>query len=102
MSFLASLTIINTSTNVGIYGGGKAMKKSLLLALTMLFIGMFSVTGVADEPETPSTPDEPSTPTPKKTDHPKTGDTTNIILPTALLAAAITSLIYVMARRKKH
>ena len=52
MSFLASLTIINTSTNVGIYGGGKAMKKSLLLALTMLFIGMFSVTGVADEPET--------------------------------------------------
>ena len=56
----------------------------------------------ADEPETPSTPDKPSTPTPKKTDHPKTGDTTNIILPTALLAAAITSLIYVMARRKKH
>ena len=56
----------------------------------------------ADEPETPSTPDEPSTPTPKKTDHPKTGDTTNIILPTVLLAAAITSLIYVMARRKKH
>ena len=56
----------------------------------------------ADEPDTPTTPETPDTPTPKKTDHPKTGDTTNIILPTALLAAAITGLTYVMARRKKH
>ena len=39
------------STYVGISGGGKAMKKSLLIALTMLFAVMFSVTGMADEPE---------------------------------------------------
>ena len=46
------LGTINMSTYVGIPGGGKAMKKSLLIALTMLFVGMFSVTGMADEPET--------------------------------------------------
>ena len=56
----------------------------------------------ADEPETPVAPENPDTPTPNRTDHPKTGDTTNIILPTALLAAAITGLTYVMTRRKKH
>ena len=56
----------------------------------------------ADEPETPVAPENPDTPTPNRMDHPKTGDTTNIILPTALLAAAITGLTYVMTRRKKH
>ena len=55
-----------------------------------------------DEPTTPDTPDKPTTPTPHKTVIPKTGDTTNILLPTALLAAAIISLTIVMARRKKH
>ncbi len=54
-----------------------------------------------DEPETPTIPEKPYTSTPKKTDHPKTGDTTNIFLPIALLAAAITCLTFVMARRKK-
>ena len=46
-----------------------------------------------DEPETHGTQDN---------DYPKTGDTTNIMLPIAAFAAAITSLIYAMASRKKH
>ncbi len=46
--------------------------------------------------------DEPKTPNTQDNDHPKTGDTTNILLPIAAFVAAITSLIYAMARRKKH
>ena len=55
-----------------------------------------------DEPTTSETPDEPTTPTPHKTVIPKTGDKTNILLPTVFLVAAITSLTIVMSRRKKH
>ena len=33
---------------------------------------------------------------------PKTGDTTNILLPSALLAVAAACFVYVIRRRKKH
>jgi len=33
---------------------------------------------------------------------PKTGDTTNVLLPSALLAVAAACFIYVIRRRKKH
>ena len=50
----------------------------------------------------PTEPETPTTPTPKKTVIPKTGDTTNILLPSALLAVAAACFIYVIRRRKKH
>ena len=50
----------------------------------------------------PTEPETPTTPTPKKTVIPKTGDTTNILLPSALLAVAATCFVYVIRRRKKH
>ena len=55
-----------------------------------------------EEPETPKTPDEPTTPSPKRTDHPKTGDTTNLIIPALVLAASAAGLTVVLRRRKKH
>ena len=55
-----------------------------------------------DEPEEPSTSEEPTTPEEQKTDHPKTGDTTNILLPATILLVSGTSLAYVLWRRKKH
>ncbi len=55
-----------------------------------------------EKPSEPETPDEPSVDTPTNTDHPKTGDTTNVLLPTVVLAVSGTSLIYVLRRRKKH
>ena len=50
----------------------------------------------------PTEPETPTTPTPKKTVIPKTGDTTNILLPSALLAVAAACFVYVIRRRKKH
>ena len=50
----------------------------------------------------PTEPETPTTPTPKKTVIPKTGDTTNILLPSAILAVAASCFIYVIRRRKKH
>ena len=55
-----------------------------------------------EESVTPTTPKKPETPTPIKTVIPKTGDTTNILLPIAFLAAALTGFICVLLRRKKH
>ena len=55
-----------------------------------------------EEPETPKTPDEPTTPSPKRTDHPKTGDTTNLIIPALLLAGSAAGLTVAIRRRKKH
>ena len=55
-----------------------------------------------EEPETPKSPDEPTTPSSKRTDHPKTGDTTNLIIPALLLAGSAAGLAVVIRRRKKH
>ena len=55
-----------------------------------------------EEPETPKTPDEPTTPSPKRIDHPKTGDTTNLIIPALLLAGSAAGLTVAIRRRKKH
>ncbi len=49
-----------------------------------------------DEPETPATP------TPKRTDLPKTGDTTNLIIPALLLLGSAAGLTVVVKRRKRH
>ena len=50
----------------------------------------------------PTEPETPITPTPEKTVIPKTGDTTNILLPSVLLAVAAACFVYVIRRRKKH
>ena len=62
---------------------------------------------VNDEDQTiklvkPTEPEAPTTTTPKKTVIPKTGDATNILLPSALLAVAAACFVYVIRRRKKH